>query len=86
MSPRAWLWSALAMILVAAAVRAPGLGDVPPGLYHDEAFHGLDALDVLSGQAKLYFPTNNGREPLYIYLVAASVGTFGRSPFALRLP
>ena len=86
MKANAWLWSTVAVLLVATALRAPALGDVPPGLYHDEVFHGLDAVDVIAGQAQLYFPTNNGREPLYIYLVAASVGILGRSPFALRLP
>ncbi|MGH2524291.1 MAG: glycosyltransferase family 39 protein, partial [Anaerolineales bacterium] len=38
------------------------------------------------GAHALYFPANNGREPLFIYLVALSVGAFGRTPFAERLP
>jgi 4-amino-4-deoxy-L-arabinose transferase-like glycosyltransferase len=68
------------------ALRLPGIGRVPPGLYHDEARHGLDALHVLDGDVPLYFEANNGREPLFIYLVTASVAVLGRSPIAIRLP
>jgi len=71
--------------LLAATLRFIALGDVPPGLYHDEAYNGLDALDVLAGQRPVYFAANNGREPLFIYLVAGTVGLLGRSPGALRL-
>lgn len=86
MRAKTWLWGAVVVILVAAALRLPAFGSLPPGLYHDEAIHGLDALDVLQGRFRLYFPANNGREPLFIYLVALSIAMFGRSPFALRLP
>ncbi len=64
----------------------PTLGALPPGLYHDEAFNGLDALGVLAGDRPVYFPANHGREPIYIYLVALAVGLFGPTPFAVRLP
>lgn len=79
------LWGMVAVLLVAAALRFVACGQIPPGLYHDEAYHGLDALDVLRGRLSLYFPANNGREPLFIYLIALAVGGLGRSPFALRL-
>jgi 4-amino-4-deoxy-L-arabinose transferase-like glycosyltransferase len=79
------LWGSVAVLLVATALRLAALGDVPPGLYHDEAYHGLDALDILRGQLSLYFPANNGREPMFLYLVALSVGLLGKSPYALRL-
>jgi 4-amino-4-deoxy-L-arabinose transferase-like glycosyltransferase len=73
------------VLLGATALRLAAFGQVPPGLYHDEAYHGLDALDVLDGQLSLYFSANNGREPLFIYLVGLMIGLLGRSPFALRL-
>ncbi|HPD40315.1 MAG TPA: glycosyltransferase family 39 protein [Anaerolineae bacterium] len=77
----------LALLLLGAGLRLAALGDVPPGLYHDEAFNGLDALRVIKeGDFPLYFPANNGREPLFIYLIAASVSVLGRSPLAVRLP
>jgi 4-amino-4-deoxy-L-arabinose transferase-like glycosyltransferase len=75
-----------AVILGAAVLRFAGLGRVPAGLYRDEAFYGLDALNVLRGQHAIYFSANNGREPMFIYLLALSIGALGRSPFAVRLP
>ncbi len=71
---------------LAAALRFYRLGEWPPGLYRDEAYNGLDALGVLRGQHALFFPANNGREPLYIYLVALSVALLGPTTLALRLP
>jgi len=85
MRARSLLWWMVAVLLMAAILRAAAFGEVPPGLYHDEAYHGLDSLDVLQGRFSLYFPVNNGREPLFIYLIAMVVGLLGRSPFALRL-
>ncbi len=70
---------------LAAALRIFALGEIPPGLYHDEAFNGLDALGVLRGEWPIYFAANRGREPLFIYLVAAAVNLLGRTPGALRL-
>jgi 4-amino-4-deoxy-L-arabinose transferase-like glycosyltransferase len=76
----------LALLLLGAALRLGGTGSVPPGLYHDEAQNGLDALRVLQGELPLYFAANNGREPGFIYLIAAAVALLGRTPLAIRLP
>lgn len=62
------------------------LGRIPPGLYHDEAQNGLDGLEILSGRWPIYLVSNRGREPLYVYLSALSLGLLGRTPVALRLP
>jgi 4-amino-4-deoxy-L-arabinose transferase-like glycosyltransferase len=71
--------------ILAAVLRLYALEHLPPGLYHDEAYNGLDALGVLAGQRPVFFEANNGREPLFIYLVALSVSMLGRSPLAVRL-
>jgi 4-amino-4-deoxy-L-arabinose transferase-like glycosyltransferase len=70
---------------MATGLRFWALGCIPPGLYHDEAFNGLDALSVLEGERPIFFEANNGREPLFIYLVALSVAALGRSPGAIRI-
>ncbi len=75
----------LLVITMATALRFWALGTIPPGLYHDEAFNGLDALSVLEGERPVFFEANNGREPLFIYLVALSVAVLGRSPGAIRI-
>jgi len=61
------------------------LTEIPPGLYHDEAFNGLDTLSVLEGNRPIYFTANNGREPFFIYGTAISVALLGRSPGAIRI-
>jgi 4-amino-4-deoxy-L-arabinose transferase-like glycosyltransferase len=76
----------LTLLILGFALRFPGIGQIPPGLYHDEAQHGLDALDVLDGHLSLYFEANNGREPLFVYLVTTAVAVLGRNPIAIRLP
>lgn len=76
----------LMLLLLGTALRMSAIGTTPPGLYHDEAQHGIDALAVLEGRPAFYFQANNGREPVYIYLVTAAVGVLGRSPLAIRLP
>jgi 4-amino-4-deoxy-L-arabinose transferase-like glycosyltransferase len=75
-----------ALMLIAGALRFYELGAWPPGLYHDEAYNGLDALRVLAGERPLYFAANHGREPFFIYLVSLSVGWLGRSVYAVRFP
>jgi len=80
-------WAVLLLIIaLGATLRLWQIGALPPGLYQDEAYNGLDALRVDAGERPLYFPANNGREPFYIYLVALSVSVLGRTPAAERLP
>lgn len=76
----------LALVAIGGALRFYQVGAVPPGLYQDEAYNGLDALDILAGSHPIYFPANNGREPFYMYAAAAGVAVFGRTPLALRFP
>jgi 4-amino-4-deoxy-L-arabinose transferase-like glycosyltransferase len=75
----------LAVTIVAAALRWYALDHLPPGLYHDEAYNGLDALGVIRGSRPIFFEANNGREPLFIYLVALSMSFLARSPLAVRM-
>lgn len=79
-------WFALLLITaLAAALRLHALDRLPAGLYHDEAFNGLDALSVLQSERPIFFEANNGREPLFIYLVSMAVACLGRSPLAIRI-
>src|SRR5581483_3901855 len=79
-------WVVLALIALAAlALRVYRLPELPGPIYSDEAYNGVDALAVLAGWHPIFFPANNGREPLHIYLQAISVGLFGPTDFALRI-
>jgi len=70
---------------MAFGLRLRALDLAPQGIYRDEAQNGLDTLRVLEGARPIYFEANNGREPLFIYLAALSIGLFGRTPHALRM-
>lgn len=74
----------LLALLIGTALRFYALGDLPAGIYRDEAYYGLDAVSVIEGARPIFFPANNGREPVYIYLLSLSLAAFGRTPFGLR--
>ncbi len=85
---RAWqvplIW--LCLLLITAGLRLWQLDQLPPGLFFDEAFNGVDVRAVLAGETlPLYFPANNGREPLFIYLATLFVHFLGSTPYVLRL-
>lgn len=74
-----------AILLVAFWFRAHDLLVIPPGLTHDEANHGREAIGILQGRLALFFPLNYGSEPLYSYTVAGLMALLGRNLLALRL-
>jgi 4-amino-4-deoxy-L-arabinose transferase-like glycosyltransferase len=82
-----WLdWLPLVVILaIGAYLRFYKIGELPPGLYRDEGFYGLDALGILRGHPAIYFAANNGREGLYMYILAVGIAFLGRTPEALRV-
>lgn len=79
---RFWL---VAILLAAALLRLAALDDIPPGLTHDEADHGLDAWGVVNGVRPLYFTVGYGREPLFDYSTAGLMTFLGPSYMAGRL-
>ncbi len=87
MNIRRWIVPACVILIavVAVTVRLYRLDAVPPGLQHDEVFHGHDAVTVLLGHHPIYFPSNAGNEPLYIYLTAGTIALFGKNAWGIRL-
>ena len=81
-----WGWALLLLaVLTAVFLRFWQLGEMPPGLYHDEAYNGLDAVTVLTDGPSLFFEANNGREPAYILLTSLAVSALGQTALAVRL-
>ncbi|WP_420628373.1 glycosyltransferase family 39 protein [Candidatus Leptofilum sp.] len=74
----------LLILLLAFGLRLYALSEIPPGLTHDEANHGREAIGILQGVWLFVFPLNYGSEPLYSYTAAASMWLFGKTLFALR--
>src|SRR3989344_5210772 len=84
----------IAIIILAAILSLYKLGEVPSGLYQDETAIGYNAYSLLeTGKDEhgvsypLYFKSfGDYKLPVYIYLTAFSVKTFGLTGFAVRLP
>ncbi len=79
---RAWL---LGILLIAFALRVWHLPQTPPGLWYDEAYNAMDARWMAeTGDFPTFFVGNNGREPLWHYLLLLSTSLLGNTPFAVR--
>lgn len=77
-----WLrvWLPLGVLLIAAVLRLWRFGELPPGIYRDEALNGLDAFYALSGHFPLFF---REREPIFLYFQAGLTALFGPSILTL---
>lgn len=74
-----------AILALATFFRLYQITTVPPGLFSDEAVNGNNALEATeTGDYKVFYPENNGREGLFINIQALSVQIFGNKPWALR--
>jgi hypothetical protein len=81
-----WLTFTL-VLLIAFFFRFYRLGNHPLGIFFDPAINGLDAVRLIQrGGQVLFFPTNGGREALFMYLLTLSIRLFDTTPFALRAP
>lgn len=77
----------LSILLIALFFRLWQLDKIPPGLYPDVAINGNDALDTLENCRgfKLFYPENNGREGLFMWLIAFCFAIFGPSVWAIKI-
>lgn len=78
-------WLLIVIIIIASFLRLYNIAQLPPGLYPDEAMNGNNALEAITtGDFKIFYPENNGREGLFINMQALSIYIFGNEPWALR--
>lgn len=92
---RRWFWVGLLAITAGAAVlRSVGLGDLPPGLFCDEAGNGYNAhllLHTGRDENNAFLPLYvwsfgvSYKNPVFIYSAMLPVGLFGLSEFSVRL-
>lgn len=81
-----WGWL-LFIIAVALFLRIYRIDRVPPGVFHDEAAYGLDAVKAArTGNYQLFYPAYTGREGLFINIIALIFKFFGISVVSLRFP
>ncbi len=75
----------VAILLLALFLRSYHIESIPAGLYPDEATNATDALHAIeTGDYRLFYPNNYGREGLFINLQAFALQLFGYSVAALK--
>lgn len=68
-------------------LRAYNIENAPPGVYPDEAVNGIDAMNALvHGNWQWFYEANNGREGLFMNLIAVCFKLIGVSVLTLKLP
>lgn len=78
--------SLLIILAIASIFRLWQLNVIPPGLYPDEALNANQGLQALeTGEYKVFYPENNGREGLFINLLGLSFSVFGISMLSFRI-
>lgn len=76
----------LLIVLIAIFFRIWQLESIPPGLYPDEAINANEALESIKTKNwQVFYPENNGREGLFIWLISLSFFIFGASVWSLKI-
>lgn len=76
------------VLIIAGGLRLYHFKELPPGLYPDEAMDGTNAQEALAtGQFKVFYPENNGREGLFMNIQAGLLAVIKQNePWVLRFP
>jgi hypothetical protein len=77
--------SFIGILILAVFFRLYMIGQMPGGLFPDEAANGLDINSMQQGQLQPFYERGNGREALFFYMLWGSVETFGKTPMAHHL-
>jgi len=82
-----WPYIILAIIVgIGGFLRFWDLSSVPPSIYPDEAKNANDAITTFTqNNWRIFYPENNGREGMYIWLIALAFKTFGISVFSFKI-
>lgn len=76
----------LFILIIASFFRLYQLDIIPPGLYPDEAINANEALETLKTKSfKLFYPQNNGREGVFLWIIAFSFLLFEVSVWSFRV-
>ena len=77
------------ILIIAIFFRFYHFTTTPPGLYPDEGMNGNNAVETAeTGHFKVFYPEDNGREGLYINILAVTMDAFHTftAPWIVRLP
>lgn len=75
------------IIALGFLLRFLNIENAPPGVYPDEAVNGIDALNAIHyGNWQWFYEANNGREGLFMNMIALCFKYLGVSVLTLKLP
>lgn len=75
------------ILLAAACLRLWMFDEVPPGLQHDEVFNAEAAVHLVDdGYLRLFYPSNQGREGAFVWILALSYLLFGINFMMIKFP
>jgi 4-amino-4-deoxy-L-arabinose transferase-like glycosyltransferase len=83
------IWLLVGILIIAAFLRFYHFTTTPPGLYPDEAIDGNNAAEAATtGHYQVFYTEDNGREGLYVNLIAILLQYFHapHEPWVVRLP
>jgi len=72
----------ICILLIATIFRFFNLNTAPPGIFQDEA---VNTMDALNRPGQVFYQANNGREGLFMNLIAFSFYFLGPSIWSLRI-
>ena len=85
-SKKAYIILTILVVLLALFARTYHLSTLPPGVYPDEAVNGIDAITANAAHHwKVFYENNNGREGLFMNLIALGFHFFGISVVTLKM-
>lgn len=73
------------IVLLSVVFRFYDIQNYPAGLFPDEAANGEDALLILDGDYRPFYPRGNGREGLFFFLEALAIRLFGIGVWQLHI-
>ena len=84
------VWLLVGVLIIAIFLRFYQITTTPPGLYPDEAMDGANAQNVAqTSQFKVFYPEDNGREGLYVNILAVAFKFHllpETAPWSVRFP
>jgi len=75
------------LLLIAAAGRVLWLDSAPPALQHDEIFKAQEGIALIEhGDFRLFYPTNQGHEGAFVWLLGVSYALLGQNTLMMKFP
>jgi len=81
------VWLGVLVLMLGAVARIGAFSDSPPGMQHDEMFKAIEGRQLAeTGDFRVFYPSNQGHEGGYVWILAVSERALGVNLLAVRFP